>query len=502
LPSARSVVGSSVGRGLAALALLAAMVLSPVAVAEPAPAVPVFGAGVETFRLANGLDVVVIPDHRAPVVTHMVWYRAGAADEPPGRSGIAHYLEHLMFKGTHAHPDGEFSKIVAEIGGQENAFTSSDYTAYHQRVAKQHLRLVMELEADRMADLVLSPKTAAPELKVVLEERSMRIDNEPAARLGEAMDAALHPNHPYRIPIIGWRHEIETLTVDDARAFWTRFYSPDHAVLVVAGDVEPAEVRALAEATYGRVARRPEARPDRLRPQDPPPMAARTVVLADEAVSQPSWRRVWAVPSERTAKDGDSEALSVLADLVGGGATSRLYRKLVVEDAIAAGVGAWYQSGARDDGRLMIHATPRDGVPLERLATAVDAVLAEVTRDGPTADEVARAANRLTAAAIRAQDNQATLARIFGEELALGGSVERLRGWPARIRAVTPAAVREAAAKYLTAEGAVTGELRSAPSTGAPHRRSAFPVAGPGAFGPIRHGETDGPADLGPVDLP
>jgi zinc protease len=495
--------------GLAAGLLALVLVAGPAVAAGPVGTPPAraetrssFGAGVETFTLANGLRVVVVPDRRAPVVTHMVWYVAGAADEPAGRSGIAHYLEHLMFKGTHAHPDGEFSKIVASIGGQENAFTSSDYTAYHQRVAKQHLGLVMGLEADRMADLVLDPKTAAPELKVVLEERSMRIDNDPSARLGEAMEAALHPNHPYRIPIIGWRHEIETLTVADARAFRDRFYAPDRAILVVAGDVETAEVRRLAEATYGRIPARVGPAPERVRPLDPPPMAARTVVVADERVSQPSWRRVWAVPSQRTAPGTESVALEVLADILGGGPTSRLYRRLVVEDGIAAGAGAWYQSGAWDDTRLMVHATPRDGVGLDRIAAAVDAVVADFLRDGPTDDEIRRAANRLTAAAIRAQDNQATLARIYGEELALGGTIDTVRGWPDRIRAVTAADVKAVAVKYLVAERSVTGELRTAPSTGAPRPKGAFPVGGPGSFGPIRHDEAVDLSAFGVSELP
>jgi zinc protease len=484
------------------LACAPAVAAGPVGTPPAAVAKSSFGAGVETFTLANGLRAVVVPDRRAPVVTHMVWYVAGAADEPAGRSGIAHYLEHLMFKGTRAHPDGEFSRIVASIGGQENAFTSSDYTAYHQRVAKQHLGLVMGLEADRMSDLVLDPKTAAPELKVVLEERSMRIDNDPSARLGEAMEAALHPNHPYRIPIIGWRHEIEKLTVDDARAFRDRFYAPDRAILVVAGDVDTAEVKRLAEATYGRIPARNGPAPERIRPLDPPPMAARTVVVADERVSQPSWRRVWAVPSQRSAEGSESVALEMLADILGGGPTSRLYRRLVADEGLAAGAGAWYHAGAWDDTRLMVHATPRDGIGLDRIAGAVDAVVADFLRDGPTDDEIARAANRLTAAAIRAQDNQATLARIYGEELALGGTIDTVRGWPDRIRAVTAAEVKAVAVKYLVAERSVTGELRTAPSTGAPRPKGAFPVGGPGALGPIRHGEAADLTGFGLADLP
>ncbi|MER2604535.1 MAG: pitrilysin family protein [Siculibacillus sp.] len=441
---------------------------------------PVIGAAVSTFKLPNGLTVVVIPDRRAPVVTHMVWYRAGSADEPAGKSGIAHYLEHLMFKGTKANPGGIFSKKVAEIGGQENAFTSWDYTAYYQRVAKEHLGLVMGLEADRMQNLALDAATAAPELKVVLEERSMRVDNDPSARLSEALDAALHPNHPYRIPIIGWRDEIEQLTVDDAKAFYDRYYTPNNAILVVAGDVDEATVRDLALTHYGRVARRAEPG-DRARPQDPESVVSRFVALADERVSQPSWRRVYAVPSGRKAPAGESEALDLFADVLGGGSTSLLYRKLVVEKGLAAQVAAYHQGDALDDGKFAVYAVPRDGVALADLGKAVDAVVAEAIADGPSEAELTRSKTKVLAESIRVQDSQAALARLFGEELAVGGSVERVRTWPARIRAVTAAEVKAAAALRLKPEAAVTAELRTAPATGkavAP-KPAAWPTGGP-----------------------
>jgi zinc protease len=404
--------------------------------------------------------VVVIPDHRAPVVTHMVWYRAGSADEPGGKSGIAHYLEHLMFKGTKAYPDGAFSKKVSEIGGQENAFTSYDYTAYYQRVAKEHLGTMMALEADRMQNLAFDPKVAEPELKVVLEERSMRTDNDPSAQLSEAVDAALHRNHPYRIPVIGWKHEIEKLTAADAFAFYDRFYTPNNAILVVAGDVEETQVRDLALDTYGRVPRRAEPG-ERKRPHDPEMAGVtRFVALADERVSQPSYRRIYEVPSERTAAAGESEALDILADVLGGGSNSRLYRKLVAEKGVAASAGAYYRSGSLDDGALMIYATPRDGVGLDDLGKAVDEVVAELATGGPTAEEVERSVKKVRAEWIRSQDNQATLARIFGQVLSTGGSVDEVRTWPERIRKVDAADVKTAAATWLTADRAVTGHLK------------------------------------------
>ncbi|HLZ98734.1 MAG TPA: pitrilysin family protein, partial [Steroidobacteraceae bacterium] len=229
---------------------------------------------VADFKLANGLEVVVLPDHRAPVVTHMIWYKVGAADETPGKSGLAHYLEHLMFKGTQKNPGDSFSQAVAAIGGQENAFTSSDYTGFFQRVPREHLKEMMALEADRMTGLVLTDEVAKPELNVVLEELNMRVANNPGAQLGEQMDASLYLNHPYHRPVIGWRHEVEKLNYNDALAFYQRFYSPNNAIVVIAGDVTPDEVKAEAEATYGKVADRVEIGP-RLRPTEPIQDAAR-----------------------------------------------------------------------------------------------------------------------------------------------------------------------------------------------------------------------------------
>ena len=454
--------------------------------AEVPSTAPVIGANVSSFTLPNGLLVVVIPDHRAPVVTHMVWYRAGSADEPAGRSGIAHYLEHLMFKGTKANPEGAFSKKVSEIGGQENAFTSYDYTAYYQRVAKEHLATMMALEADRMQNLAFEPEVAEPELKVVLEERSMRTDNDPSAQLSEAVEAALHRNHPYRIPVIGWKHEIEKLTVADAFAFYDRYYTPNNAILIVAGDVEEKTVRDMALDTYGRVPRRAEPG-ERARPRDPSmPGIARQITLADERVSQPSWRRVFEVPSERTAAPGESEALDILADVLGGGSNSRLYRRLVAEKGVAANAGAYYLSGSLDDSKLMIYATPRDGVSLEDLGKAVEEVVADLAETGPTEEEVTRAAKKVQAEAIRSQDSQAALARIFGQALATGGTIDDVRTWPARIRKVSAGEVRTAAERWLVADRSVTGYLKSAPSTGKAPAKAPWPPMGPGMSGPIR----------------
>jgi len=413
---------------------------------------------VSHFTLANGLEVVVIPDHRAPVVTHMIWYKVGAADETEGKSGLAHFLEHLMFKGTALHPGDAFSQAVSAIGGQENAFTTDDYTAFFQRVPREHLKEMMALEADRITGLVLTDAVVRPELNVVLEEQNMRVANNPNSRLGEQMDAALYLNHPYRRPTIGWRPEIEKLDRAEALDFYKRFYTPNNAIVVVAGDVTAAEVKADAEATYGKVAPRADIGP-RLRPKEPPPEAPRTVTLADPRVEQPSVSRYYLTPSRTTAKPGESEALEVLAFALGGGSSSRLYRALVVDQGVAVNAGAYYSGTELDYGKFAVFAAPKPGKTLHDVETAVDAILAEAAENGITADELELAKNRLIADAVYAQDNQASLARWYGAGLATGETVESIRQWPDAIRSVTADAVREAARTWLSAKASVTGYL-------------------------------------------
>jgi zinc protease len=410
------------------------------------------------FKLDNGLEVVVIPDHRAPVVTHMIWYKVGAADETPGKSGLAHFLEHLMFKGTEKNPGDTFSQDVAEIGGQENAFTTSDYTGFYQRVPREHLKEMMALEADRITGLVLTDEVVKPELNVVLEEQNMRVANNPVGRLGEQMDAALYLNHPYGRPAIGWRQEIEKLSRDDALAFYRRFYTPNNAVVIVAGDVSADEVKADAEATYGKVAQRAENNP-RQHPMEPLQEAPRTVTLADARVEQPSVTRNYLVPSETTAKPGESEALDVLTSVIGSGSNSRLYRTLVVDKGIALNAGASYASTALDYAKLGVYGVPKPGVSLSQVEAGIDAVLADVIEHGVTADELDSAKNRLIAEAVYAQDNQATLARWYGAAIACGETVDMVQAWPDHVRAVTAADVQAVARQWLDRRRSVTGYL-------------------------------------------
>jgi zinc protease len=413
---------------------------------------------VASFTLANGLQVVVLPDHRTPVVTHMVWYRVGSADEPPGKSGIAHFLEHLMFKGTARNPAGRFSKTLATVGGQENAFTTADYTAYFQRVSPENLATVMDFEADRMTGLVLTEENVASERNVVLEEWNQVVGNVPAARLGEQVAAALYLNHPYGRPVIGWHREIEQLNREDALAFYRRFYTPNNAVAVIAGDVTPEQVRALAEQTYAKVERRAEVAP-RQRPQEPEPSAVRHVTLADPRVAQPSLQRAYLVPSLIGAKPGEAEALDVLAQILGGGSTGVLYRALVADLGLATDAGAWYQGLALDQTRFGVYATPRPGVSLPQLEEALDAVIAKVVDKGVAVDELSRAKTRMVANFTYAQDNQSAMARLYGAALMTGSTVEEVQGRPERLRAVTAEAVHEVAGRWLEMRRSVTGYL-------------------------------------------
>jgi len=427
------------------------------ALATPSLAESAEVGGVSDFTLQNGLEVVVVPDHRTPVVTHMIWYKVGSADETPGKSGLAHFLEHLMFKGTAKTPAGKSAQTLNEVGGLDNAFTSTDYTAFYQRVPREQLETVMGFEADRMTGLVLTDENVLPERDVVLEEYNQRVANDPAAQLTEQVQAALYLNHPYGRPVIGWRHEIEVLTREDALAFYRRFYTPNNAIVVIAGDVSAEEVRTLAGKIYAPVARRSEPGP-RMRPQEPEPVSIRQVTLADPRVAQPSLNRSYLVPSFAMAH-ADAAALEVLAQVLGGGAISRLYRTLVTEKGLAADAGAWYQGVSLDATRFGVYASPRPGIGLVQLEQALDAVIAEFAEHGITADELARVKTRLIADFVYAQDNQMALARLYGLALTTGSTLEDLRARPERIRAVSAEQVREAARHWLDKRRSVTGYL-------------------------------------------
>lgn len=412
----------------------------------------------ETFTLRNGLQVVVITDRRAPVVTHMVWYRVGAADEPRGVSGIAHFFEHLMFKGTRQIAPGEFSRTVARNGGDDNAFTSWDYTAYYERIARDRLELVMQMEADRMRNLRFSDETFASERDVIAEERRQRIDNSPGAVLGERMRAMLWPHHPYGTPIIGWLHEINALDRETALEFYRTWYAPNNAILVVAGDVDAAELRPLVERHYGRL-RPTRDLPERNWVQDPPSVGPMRVSHRDVKVRQPSMSRMYRAISYATDEGRQAHALDVAIDVLGGSETSRLYRALVEEQRIAVSAGASANTGGRGGGSVSVYATPVEGVSLERLEAAIDEVIAEFLGDGPTEAELARAKSSMSAAAIYSRDSQESLANIYGASLAQGESIDDVVNWPRDIEAVTREEALEMARQTLVLDSSVTGWL-------------------------------------------
>ena len=452
-----------VRRTLAAFALgsvLSAGALAPVAAwaEEAKPAAVAEKATISHFMLDNGMQVVVIPDRRAPVVTHMVWYKIGGADEAPGKSGIAHFFEHLMFKGTKNNPAGAFSRAVSEIGGQENAFTSDDYTAYFQKVSPAALASMMAFEADRMHNLILTDDVIGPERDVILEERNMRVENDPSALLSEEIDATLFQNHPYRIPVIGWKHEIEKLNRVDAVDFYTRYYAPNNAILIVAGDVDADTVRKLAAETYGKVPRGPDL-PPRDRPEEPEQNTARSVTIRDPRVSVPSYQVNWVVPSYNRAKPGEGEALDLLADVLGGGLRSRLYQQLVVKQGIASSAGAWYQGNALDATRFVAYGAPRGSATLEQVESAILAEIADIASNGVTAEELEKAKKRSIKQLVFSRDDQSGMARIYGTVLTTGGKVEDIDTWPDRVRAVTPEQVQQAARDYLATSRSVSGYM-------------------------------------------
>ena len=417
----------------------------------------------ETFTLPNGLQVVVVPNHRAPIVIHMVWYRVGAADEAPGQSGNAHFLEHLMFKGTDTVAPGEMSKIVARSGGQDNAFTTHDYTGYFERVAKDKLELMMRLEADRMVNLKLTDAVVNPERDVVLEERRSRTDNNPAAQLGEQTQAILFLNHPYRRPVIGWRHEIEALTTEGALAFYRQYYAPNNAIVVIAGDTTAAEVRPLAEKYYGPL--KAHAMPERNRPSEPDPVAPRRVELKSPRVGQPSWSKSYIAPSYHRGETQYAYALQVLGEILGGSASSRVYRMLVEGKAIATTAGAFYSPDQYDLGEFGVYASPRPGTAIAQIEDAINEEIATLLKDGVTEAEVERAKKNMIEQSVYARDSLRTGAYMFGRALTTGRTVEDVEAWPERIGAVTTEQVNAAARAVLKDAGSVTSVLLPQPSS-------------------------------------
>ena len=432
---------------LSGVAFFAALPL--VALAEP----------VSQFTLENGLQVVVIEDHRSPVAVQMLWYKVGAADEPPGHSGIAHFFEHLMFKATDDLQAGEFSDIVEAQGGSDNAFTSWDYTAYYQRVAADRLGLMMQNEADRMRDLALTDEVVATERSVILEERNQRTDSDPGSLFSEQARAAQYLNHPYGIPIIGWRHEIEALNRTDAEAFYRTFYAPNNAVLVVAGDVQPEDVRAMAEAHYGPVAPTADL-PPRVRPQEPPQLAERRLTMRDARVSEPYLMRTYLAPKRQSGNQREAAALLYLAELLGGSGTTSLFAKqLQFTDPTAVYSYAAYDGTAVDSGSFILGLMPLPGIAPEQAEAAMDQVITDFLKSGPDPAAFDRIRTQLRAAEIYGRDDVQDQAQRYGEALTVGLTVADVQAWPQVLQEVTPDDVMQTARKVLNRNNAVTGWL-------------------------------------------
>ena len=425
----------------------------------------------ETFTLSNGLAVVVIPNHRAPIISHMVWYQVGAADEPEGKGGLAHLLEHLMFKGTPTVTDGEFSRTIAANGGNDNAFTSWDYTAYFQNIAKDRLELVMQLEADRMANLMLTDAQVKSERGVVAAERQQNTENEPIGRLREAMRSSLFVHHPYGRPVIGWGEEIKSLQREDALAFYRTWYSPANAIVVISGDVSAADVKDIANKTYGRLAAR--ATPVRHRLTEPVLDAERRVVLRDAGVIQPVLMRSYLAPSYRAGERNQVVPLQVLAEVLGGGPTSRFYRRMVMDLRVATGVRFDYDPLAYDMSTADLAISPAPGRDMALVEAALDATVKDLLTNGLSEAELNRAKKRLVDGAVFARDSVMAPAYLFGMTLAAGGDISDVEDWPGRVMAVSTDDVMNAARKLFGQKGFVTGTLLPDPNAPAPVAPSA-----------------------------
>jgi zinc protease len=408
------------------------------------------GAAAATVErtLDNGLKVIVKTDTRAPVVVSQLWYRAGSMDESYGVTGVAHVLEHMMFKGTQAVPAGEFSRLIAAAGGRENAFTSRDHTVYHQTLQADRLDLAFRLEADRMANLALSPEEFAKEIQVVMEERRLRTEDNPHALLYEALMAIAYPTHPYRHPVIGWMDDLRHMRVEDARDWYRRWYAPNNATLVVVGDVQPEAVFALAQRHFGAIASR--ALPERRPHDEVEPRGMRQVTVKAPA-SLPAVYLAWPVPRLKDpAHDWEPYALEILEGVLDGHASARLSRALVKEQRVAVGVGAGYDPVSRGPALFLVSATAAEGKPLDLVVDALRGEIGRIQREGVEERELERAKAQVVASQVFEQDSLFAQAMQIGrwESAGLGHRNQALR--IERLRQVSAQQVQEVARRYLT----------------------------------------------------
>ena len=415
---------------------------------------------VTSFSLENGMRVVVVEDHRAPVVTHMVWYRAGASDENSGKSGIAHLLEHLLFKETENVENGEFSQTVAALGGSDNAFTSQDYTAYYQRVSKQYLDLMMYYESDRMKNLKISELDFNTEVKVVIEERSQRTDSKPGALFNEQNMASLYLNHPYGVPIVGWRHELDDLVLEDAIDFYKTYYSPNNAILIVSGDVDPKNVQILANKFYGSLENTIYL-DVRKRPAEPPQIVERRLIFEDERVSQPYITRTYLAAERDPGQQREAAALTLLADLIGSdGIQSILGKTLQLDNKKAIYTNAYYNGLSYDDTNFSLIVVPNNDVTLLDIEAELDKVINTFISKGIDEDHLERIKFQYKAQQIYSLDSAYSQARRFGVALTSGLTIEDVLAWPKIIQDIKSAEILAAAVSLFKKESSVTGWIR------------------------------------------
>ena len=415
---------------------------------------------VTSFSLENGMRVVVVEDHRAPVVTHMVWYRAGASDENSGKSGIAHLLEHLLFKETENVENGEFSKTVAALGGSDNAFTSQDYTAYYQRVSKQYLDLMMYYESDRMKNLKISELDFNTEVKVVIEERSQRTDSKPGALFNEQNMASLYLNHPYGVPIVGWRHELDDLVLEDAIDFYKTYYSPNNAILIVSGDVDPKNVQILANKFYGSLENTIYL-DVRKRPAEPPQIVERRLIFEDERVSQPYITRTYLAAERDQGQQREAAALTLLADLIGSdGIQSILGKTLQLDNKKAIYTNAYYNGLSYDDTNFSLIVVPNNDVTLLDIEAELDKIINTFISKGIDEDHLERIKFQYKAQQIYSLDSAYSQARRFGVALTSGLTIEDVLAWPKIIQDIKSAEILAAAVSLFKKESSVTGWIR------------------------------------------
>ncbi len=436
---------------------------------------PAAHAKIYEHTLANGLKVVVDEDHRAPVVVKQIWYKAGSIDETEGKTGIAHVLEHMMFKGTKTVPAGEFSRRIAAAGGRENAFTSSDYTAYFQQLHKSKLPLAMQLEADRMHNLNLSAAEFAKEIKVIMEERRWRTDDEAHALLQERMMAVIYQEHPYHHPVIGWMDDLEATTVADAQAWYQRWYAPNNATLVIAGDVSAKEVFALAQRYYGKIPRR--ALPMRRHFIEPRQIGIKRLVVKAPA-ELPQLVMSYQAPVLRNpATDWQPYALEVLAGILNGNDSARLNKHLVREQQIASDVGAGYDSASRGPGLFTLEATPSTGKTVQDAEAALRKEIALLVQDGVNGDELQRVKAQVMAGEVYKRDSVFYRAMQIGQLESIGLGYQTIPLMLEKIQAVTAEQVQQVAKEILVDDALTVAVLDPQPLSDKPkHAEGNFHV--------------------------